>query len=271
MKGEPLKNKKQAVMNLISNKNIGIMRWFFSNPYSSLRDLYSFAAVKSSGMNVSRMIDDNIDYIVLITFEDFCKKFGLKVEKDDIVVKYPPILRGTPESFYSELYILCCLAKTINAKKIFEIGTYEGKTIANISHNVADDADLFTLDFSQAEIIGRFIRDDKRASGMVKIFSGSSLTFDFSPFYDEINLMYIDGGHTYRCALLDSENAVKCVKDGGFIVWHDFFNNKGYLGLVQAIFEICRNYNFVLHWIDGTRFVIAQNIKKNLGDVKKNA
>ncbi len=257
-------------MNKLSEaRKIG--KWFFSNPFTNLKKLYSYALNLSSDISFKKLVYENIDYIDLITFEDFCKIYKIKVKKEDIVIKHPTnLLEIHPitgphllNMFHIELYVLCMLAKGINAKKIFEIGTFRGETISNISYNISNDAEIYVLD--NRDEFGEYIKEDKRVSSMTKMFSSNSLTFDFSQFFNKIDMMFVDGGTSYKCVLSDSENAVKCVKDGGFIVWHDFFGiNKAYLGLTTAVFEIARRHNLKIHLIDGTRLVIAQNNKKGV-------
>lgn len=248
-----------------------ILFWFFKNPLQSLQRIYSFAGNESAGENFTEILRKNKDYICLVTFEEFCKKHKIKPKKRNIVVKHPSRLLGTRIliMFQFEIEVLCKFMKWVNPQKIFEIGTFEGETISNVAYNVADNTEIYTLDLKEGEvpeeknIIGKYIRDDEKVYKKVKMLSGNSLTFDFLPYYDEIDVMYIDGGTSYDCILSDSENAVKCVRNGGYIIWHDFYGlNKVYLGLANAIFEVCRKYNVMLYFIDGTRFVIAQNIKK---------
>lgn len=249
-----------------------LCKWFFSNPGARLRQLNSFISDGGKPMgNFTELIRNNIDRIDLITFEDFCKKFNIKVKKEDIVIPHTPRLLGSRVLImtFSEIYTLCMLAKGINAKKIFEIGTFEGETISNVAHNVADDTEIYSLDLPLDEIvdverskIGRYIKEDPKADRMVKILYGNSLNFDFSSFHRQIDMMFIDGGTSYECIRSDSENAVKCVKEDGFIVWHDFLGVcKNYLGLVSGIFEIVKKHDLKLHLIDGTRIVIAKNTK----------
>jgi hypothetical protein len=68
--------------------------------------------------------------------------------------------------------------------------------------------------------------------------------------------MFIDGNHNYRYVLSDSENAYKCVKRGGFIIWHDFDHD--HLHSVNAIINFCKSNNFQLNYIDGTALAICK-------------
>ena len=51
---------------------------------------------------------------------------------------------------------------------------------------------------------------------------GDSASFDFSPYYDTVDLFFVDGAHTYEYARKDTESASKCVRPNGVIAWHDY-------------------------------------------------
>ena len=222
--------------------------------------------------DLADLIRKNADIIELITIENLCSRLGININSHEVIIKYPPKLFDKQPllMFYSEITVLSMLAKGMNAKNIFEIGTFEGNTSANIAYNVNDDAAIYTLDFSlyrlcaNADAAVKYVESDARARSIVKILEGDSLEFDFSPFYNRMDIVYIDGGKTYKCVLSDSENAYRCVKNGGLIIWHDFLAFGKYHSVVASVaFDLCRKYHLKLSLIDGTRMVIA---KKNYED-----
>ena len=78
--------------------------------------------------------------------------------------------------------------------------------------------------------------------------------------------MFIDGSHDYNYVLSDSKNAFECVKDGGFIVWHDF--NSGHLHSVNAILNFCNAHNLKVSWINDTSFAVCKINKKSETNLK---
>ena len=110
---------------------------------------------------------------------------------------------------YSELYLLCALTKYIKPKNIFEIGTFDGLTTLHLALNSEADARIFTLDlpaslisstrFPLSELDKKLV--DKACTGekfrglglepKIEQLMGDSATFDFSPFYQEIDLIFI--------------------------------------------------------------------------------
>lgn len=51
---------------------------------------------------------------------------------------------------------------------------------------------------------------------------GDSASFDFSPYYNSCGLVFIDASHAYDYVLSDSRAALKMLKPGGAILWHDY-------------------------------------------------
>ena len=149
-----------------------------------------------------------------------------------------------------EAFVLCQLVKSTNSSVIFEIGTSKGQTTHNIEVNLVDGGRIYTLDLNQC----------LAESGKTIPLCGDSLSFDFSPYHDKVELMFVDGSHEYDYVLSDSENAFKCVKEGGFIVWHDFIHDRPYT--VKAVTDFCQRHNLRLFWIDGTRLAVCNISKK---------
>jgi predicted O-methyltransferase YrrM len=57
----------------------------------------------------------------------------------------------------------------------------------------------------------------------ITVLRGESTSFDFSPWYGQMDLVFIDGGHTTKVIASDTLNAFKLLKSsGGIILWHDY-------------------------------------------------
>jgi len=148
-----------------------------------------------------------------------------------------------------ELYVICAIAKYINAQRIFEIGTFDGNTTYNLALNTSPSAKLFTLDlppdlaqnqsapdmalmYQSGTITGEKFRGKPIESKISQLW-GDSANFDFSPYYDSIDLVFVDGDHSYDYVKSDTINAVKMLRKetGKCIIWHDF----PLLGVLSAL------------------------------------
>ncbi|MFC1964476.1 class I SAM-dependent methyltransferase [Chloroflexota bacterium] len=149
-----------------------------------------------------------------------------------------------------ETFVLCQIVKSSDSAVIFEIGTFKGQTTYNIKANLPDGGRIHTLDKNQC-LTGN--------ENIVPI-RGDSLSFDFSPYHNKVDLMFVDGSHEYDYVLSDSEHAFRCVKEGGFIAWHDFIHDRPYV--VKAVLNFCHQHNLRPFWIDGTRLAVCNISKK---------
>jgi predicted O-methyltransferase YrrM len=130
-------------------------------------------------------------------------------------------------------------------RAVFEIGTYNGMTTLQLALNSSAESVVYTLDVTPgspetaklevggidgflAQKMGAFkVRvgeyfQGHPAAGKIRQFLGDSLAFDFSPYRNAIDLVFIDAGHTYRYVKSDTENALRMIRPGGTILWHDY-------------------------------------------------
>lgn len=140
-----------------------------------------------------------------------------------------------------ESLVIASITRTQNPLSIFEIGTFNGRTTANIAANSAENAKIITLDLPKSELkntqyqLSQFEKKyvDKTESGQV--FKGTNLAskitqlygdsgnFDFSPYYSKMDLVFVDASHTYDYVVKDTETALKLISPtGGVILWHDY-------------------------------------------------
>jgi predicted O-methyltransferase YrrM len=176
-----------------------------------------------------------------------------------------------------ELIFINYLTKSYKPKKIFEIGTFDGRTTLNLALNSPVDSIIYTLDISgkqnydtkfpldkedteliQPNILGRRFQENIEKFSMknkIKQLIGDSATFDFSPYYNKINMVFIDGAHSYQYVKNDTEVALHLLRDGkGLIVWHDFFR----YGVAKALKKFKENMNYNLIHIEKTSLVILK-------------
>ena len=140
-----------------------------------------------------------------------------------------------------ELILITKLARLYKPERMFEIGTFDGRTTLNLACNSAPDARIYTLDLPDkngavkkpAALDGDMSFVNKVVTGSrfhgtdcenkITQLYGNSATFDFSPYENKMDFIFIDGAHTYDYILKDSEKALRLLRDGqGIILWHDY-------------------------------------------------
>ena len=155
-------------------------------------------------------------------------------------------------SFALDILNLCILCRSLNAKNIFEIGTFHGFTTLHLAMNSPDDATIHTLDLgpdvdvslSITEIDQQVIRQrddyccfhDHPAAAKIRRVYGDSAKFDFSSFEEKIDLFFIDGSHSYEYVKTDTQNALKCCHPGSAIAWHDY--GRSQFGVTRYLNEL---------------------------------
>lgn len=160
-----------------------------------------------------------------------------------------------------------------DTSKLFEIGTFDGRTSVNLAFSSPDNCSIHTLVLSpemetkfslepgevhMVEKIKSGARINKYETSNKAIFDkihqlyGDSAEFDFSPYADSCSLVFIDGSHAYEYALSDTQAAMKMIKKGGVIIWHDYGI---WEGVTQALEEIEAKENLGLKNIKGTSLV----------------
>jgi len=141
-----------------------------------------------------------------------------------------------------ELIVLSQFVKRLGPEKIFEFGTFDGRTTLNMALNCPETARIYTLDLprsmSQSTALPVYSTEkvfiDKDASGSrfagkpeekrIEQVYGDTASFDFGPYYGEIDMVFIDASHTYEYVLNDSRLALKLLRNGrGVILWHDYY------------------------------------------------
>lgn len=174
----------------------------------------------------------------------------------------------------SELAILAhAAAGCCSADDIFEIGTFDGRTTLNLALNSESPGKVFTLDlppdqetkFDIAQGERHFV--DKPVSGQrylnakerypdkvarIEQLFGDSATFDYSPYEGKCGLVFVDGSHAYDYAMSDTKNAMRLVRPGGSIIWHDYGVWKG---VTTALEELEQKEKLGLRSIAGTSLV----------------
>jgi predicted O-methyltransferase YrrM len=142
-----------------------------------------------------------------------------------------------------ELVVIINMIRQRSPRAIFEIGTFDGRTTLNLACNSPDDSKVYTLDLPPAgknllsggfpisgnsgnlvnkHMIGSRFHETGCDKKITQLY-GDSASFDFSPYENAMDFVFIDGSHAYEYVISDSEKALRLLKNGrGIILWHDY-------------------------------------------------
>ena len=163
--------------------------------------------------------------------------------RDRVVNVTLPSRRGLGGTSLLETMLILAGTRLVNARRVFEIGTFLGSNTLNMAMNIPDDGEIFTLDLDEQHATG--VQQHSADAPLTQIhlasqssldFSGTavaqkintlignSTTFDFSAWKRSIDFVFIDGGHDYATVKSDTENAIKLtvLDKPSCIMWHDY-------------------------------------------------
>ncbi len=166
----------------------------------------------------------------------------------------PPCGIGTP---LEDLLYLALITKVLAPRKIFEIGTFRGRSTLNFALNSPEHCVIYTLDLPpesksaaaasaeltpadkkviEESITGLDYRGSEVAHKIVQLY-GDSRVFDFSPYYGQMDLVFVDALKHYTAVRHDTEEALKMVRPGGAVIWHAFANYGDYHDVTRAVLD----------------------------------
>ncbi len=171
-----------------------------------------------------------------IDFDEVFPAFGERRLCLERVAHYPAGVR------LNELLYIAFLANRTPQAQVFEIGTSLGRTTLNIALNLQPRGRVYSLDLAEADVqalqdglyapaqeaeVQDLVKGDFVAPYLsalpITLVTGESTAFDFSPWYGQIDLVFIDGGHTTKVLESDTQNAFEMLRpEGGIILWHDY-------------------------------------------------
>lgn len=125
-----------------------------------------------------------------------------------------------------DMLYVCAIAKHLQARKIFEFGTYQGRTSYHLTY-ASEGAQVTTLnlppeaDTRYAPYLGSYFRGTEREAFVTQLLEDSR-QLDTTPYRQQFDVVFVDGDHSYDVVKNDTEKAFELVRPGGSILWHDY-------------------------------------------------
>ena len=143
--------------------------------------------------------------------------------------------------FPFEMICMNMMAVHFAPERIFEFGTFNGRTTLNLAVNSRPGTRIFTLDlpfdnppstklrqhpwdgkYVEQHGDGRYFQKERHRKKITRLY-GDSATFDYTPFGGTIDFVFVDGSHSYEYVTNDSDKALRLLRGGkGIILWHDY-------------------------------------------------
>jgi hypothetical protein len=153
-----------------------------------------------------------------------------------------------------ELLILSQLARSLRPARLFEFGTFDGRTTLNLAYHSPEHARVYTLDLPRNGLTDarlplasgdhKFIDKDSPGSRykghdlehkIVQLYDDSA-HFDAGELKRSIEFIFIDASHSYEYVMNDSLLAVgHLATENAILLWHDY---RSWPGVTQALEEL---------------------------------
>lgn len=131
-------------------------------------------------------------------------------------------------SLPTDMMLLAGMAEGIKECRYFEIGTWRGESVANVSPRCSS---CYTLSLTDEEmrslgIHEKYISAHRQFSKKIENvthLSGNSLDFDFAALDQKFDLIFIDGDHHYDSIVSDTRKVFQhLVHEKSVVIWHDY-------------------------------------------------
>jgi hypothetical protein len=157
------------------------------------------------------------------------------IDSQEICLRHKVEPKALP---YGEAFMLAAIVEYLRPRKIFEIGTFTGGGTIIMAQHAGPECELHTLDMppghghlqlpglvedppeADSTRIGERFRGTVHARQIQQLY-GDSAAFDFSTFAGKIDLLFIDGSHSYDYVRNDTLKALEMLSPDGTIIWDD--------------------------------------------------
>lgn len=174
-------------------------------------------------------------------------------------------------------HALGALMKGLQPKSVLEFGTYLGVSAYAMALNAPSECQIHTVDLpdtasaksehelntldqrhvttSRHRVGEAFLRSSERHR--ITQIRADSLEFRAEKILRDVDLVYVDGGHSRPIVASDTENAFRVLSPNGTIIWDDYFHL--YPDVVKFLDELADTHQ--LRSIAGTNYVLYSRRK----------
>jgi hypothetical protein len=239
--------KLSGIFNALAGANLMSIRLAFRSPETARAYLSNNIRNYNELMGQGLPGKDPIAYIIEKGWGEF-----LPTDR----VELPTRLQDDGGTRLDELLYLATAAKVLRPRKVFEIGTFSGRTTSIFAFNSPPDADIITLDLPPQSALDAsqhkayidtdvsLVQNRKLASYIHDLNLGDrcqqvwcdSLEFDPTTHLETVELGFIDGAHALQYVRNDTMKMARMAADRGLVFWHDY-GGKGRFGPLTQYLE----------------------------------
>jgi predicted O-methyltransferase YrrM len=171
--------------------------------------------------------------------------------------------RGTSLEL-DELVVLLSIVRATGARRVVEVGTFNGHTALNVAANLPADGTVVTIDLppegsprgpagtALPTDYGARVYDGHPAAARIRQVLADSATLDWQSLGGPFDLAIIDGDHSSPMVASDTRGVLSVLAPGGIVLWHDYEWRT-----VARVVDRAVAAGEQIAWVAGTRFAIG--------------
>ncbi|MCB0803860.1 MAG: class I SAM-dependent methyltransferase [Flavobacteriales bacterium] len=131
-------------------------------------------------------------------------------------------------SLPTDIALLKILSRRFEKCSYFEIGTWRGESVVNVSETAEE---CYTLNLPKEEILALGLSESyadlhgffSKGKKNIRHLHGNSLHYDFEALNKKFDLIFIDGNHHYDYVKNDTKKVFEhLIHENSIVVWHDY-------------------------------------------------
>ena len=131
-----------------------------------------------------------------------------------------------------------CIAKGLKKGKVYAIDPFN----ADAGQDVASENE-YQLKKGNDDLLQNFKRNMQGLNVMEKIEIKKGYSYEFNNDFTDINFLFIDGDHSIKGCTSDFELYSPKIVTGGFIAFHDYYEERNELGPTYVIKNVLSKRN----------------------------
>ncbi|MBX7144640.1 MAG: class I SAM-dependent methyltransferase [Oligoflexia bacterium] len=174
---------------------------------------------------------------------------------------------------WGETAVLREIVRAMKPRTVLEIGTNIGLLTREIVDVCPEDAVVFTLDLPPSmrerafqplddinlsyvrqeqtdQDVGREVKPPYTRAAQVIQLLGDSQVFNFNALRNMVDLVIVDGLHSYPAPLVDTRHALELVNLGGVVAWDDYGKLFRLAGVTLTLLEMAVKERRQIYWVN---------------------
>ena len=132
----------------------------------------------------------------------------------------------------------CCIAKGLGSGKVYAIDPFN----ADGGFDVESEKEYLQKKGNK-DLLQSFRKNMQQLKVLDKIIIKKGYSYEFADEFDRIDMLFIDGDHSIKGCTTDFNLYSPKIIKGGFVAFHDYYEDRNNLGPTHVINNIVSKFN----------------------------